>query len=50
MQQEADYYGVNMDNVRAYARELSGVVKQYKDLGESDEEYHNRLLRSALDY
>ena len=50
MQQEAEYYNVDMDAVRAYAAELerTGQVQQREK--ENIQDYHNRLLRLALDY
>ena len=47
---EAEFYGIAADSVIQYAGELErkGIITQ--KVSESDEEYHTRLMRIALDY
>ena len=50
LQKEAEYYNVDMDAVRKYAKELADSKKIVKEADETTEQFNNRLLRAALDY
>lgn len=47
---EAEFYGIAADSIIQYAEELERKDIVTQKTGESDEEYHTRLMRIALDY
>lgn len=50
IQKEAEYYNVDMDAVKRFAKELADSNRVVKRADESTEAFNNRLLQSALDY
>lgn len=48
--EEADFYGIATDSVIQYAQALKEKGDIVRGTAESEEEYHTRLMRIALDY
>ena len=50
IQREAEYYNVDMDAVKRFAKELADSNRVVKRADETTEAFNNRLLQCALDY